>query len=74
MNRSNPSTVVGGGERNRDTSPVDIAVKSAGASAVCSSRSVTRPRVSVGNPARQSLEPARGACSGSGGTGTSCRS
>ena len=42
MKRSNPSTVVGGGEMNRETSSVVSIAKSDGASDARSSRSVTR--------------------------------
>ena len=55
MKRSNPSTLVGGGEMKRDTSSLDIAAKSAGASLARSSRSTTSDPVSVGRPDRQSM-------------------
>ena len=41
MNRSNPSTFVGGGEMNRATSSVESIARSDGASESRSSRSVT---------------------------------
>ena len=55
MNRSNPSTVVGGGEMNRATSSVESIAKSEGASETRISRSVTRLPVSTGRPVRQSV-------------------
>ncbi len=55
MNRSNPSTVVGGGEMNRDTSSVESIARSAGASESRSSRSVAIDPVSTGSACRQSL-------------------
>jgi hypothetical protein len=54
MNRSNPSTVVGGGEMKRETSSLVSIVRSEGASAVRSSRSVTPRPCSTGRPVRQS--------------------
>ena len=56
MNRSNPSTVAGGGERYRVTSSVVSASRSAGASVTRSSRSVTIVPVKVGRPVRQSFD------------------
>src|SRR6185295_17743295 len=55
MNRSKPSTVVGGGEMNRATSSVVSSSSNALASDVRSSRSVTAPFVSTGKTCRQSL-------------------
>jgi hypothetical protein len=56
MNRSNPSTVVGGGEMKRDTSSVESIARSDGASESRSSRSVTIVPVSTGSACRQSDE------------------
>ncbi len=56
MNRSNPSTVVGGGEMNRATSSVESIASSDGASDSRSSRSVTIEPVSTGRDCRQSLD------------------
>ena len=58
MNRSNPSTVVGGGEMKRDTSSVESIARSEGASESRSSRSVTIVPVSTGSACRQSDEVA----------------
>jgi hypothetical protein len=58
MNRSNPSTVVGGGEMKRDTSSVESIARSDGASESRSSRSVTIVPVSTGSACRQSDEVA----------------
>ena len=55
MNRSNPSTVVGGGEMNRVTSSAVSSDSSDGASDSRSSRSVTFSPASTGRPERQSL-------------------
>ena len=55
MNRSKPSTVVGGGEMKRDTSSLESMVRSEGASESRSSRSVTIEPVSTGSACRQSL-------------------
>jgi hypothetical protein len=55
MNRSKPSTVVGGGEMKRDTSSVESIARSEGASESRSSRSVTIDPVSTGSACRQSL-------------------
>ena len=55
MNRSNPSTVVGGGEMNRATSSVDNIASSDGASDSRSSRNVAWAPVSTGSAWRQSL-------------------
>jgi hypothetical protein len=55
MNRSNPSTEVGGGEMNRDTSAVVSIWSSEGASPSRSSRSVTAPACSTGSAFRQSV-------------------
>ena len=54
MNRSNPSTVVGGGEMKRATSSVESMASSDGASVSRSSRSVTSDPVSTGSACRQS--------------------
>ncbi len=54
MNRSNPSTEVGGGEMNRDTSSVVSSEKSDAASDARSSRSTTWLPASTGSPLRQS--------------------
>ena len=64
MNRSNPSTVVGGGEMKRATSSVVRSAKSDGASEARSSRSLTWRPVSTGSCCRQSLLTI--ACSGRG--------
>ena len=55
MNRSKPSTVVGGGEMKRATSSVDSIASSDGASESRSSRSVTIDPVSTGSACLQSL-------------------
>src|ERR1700676_5507643 len=55
MKRSKPSTVVGGGEMNRDTSSVVSIAKSDGASDARNSRSTTCLPVSTGRTSRQSL-------------------
>jgi len=55
MKRSNPSTVVGGGEMNRDTSSVVSSAQSDVASDARSSRNTTCVPRSVGRPCRQSL-------------------
>jgi hypothetical protein len=55
MNRSNPSTVEGGGEMNRETSSVVSIANSDGASEIRSSRSVTPFALSTGRPSRQSV-------------------
>ena len=55
MNRSKPSTVVGGGEMKRATSSVESIASSDGASESRSSRSVTIDPVSTGSACRQSL-------------------
>ena len=55
MNRSNPSTVDGGGEMNRVTSSVVSIAKSDAASDVRSSRSRTWVPVSTGRLVRQLL-------------------
>ena len=55
MKRSKPSTVVGGGEMNRETSSVVSIAKSDGASDARSSRSVTPLPLSTGKPSRQSV-------------------
>ena len=55
MNRSNPSTVVGGGEMNRATSSVESIASSDGASESRSSRSVAIDPVSTGSACLQSL-------------------
>ena len=55
MNRSKPSTVVGGGEMNRATSSVESIASSDGASESRSSRSVTIEPLSTGSACRQSL-------------------
>ena len=55
MKRSKPSTVVGGGEMNRDTSSVVSIASSEGASSRRSSRSVKLDPASSGRPAFQSL-------------------
>ena len=57
MNRSNPSTVAGGGEMKRVTSSFVIAAKSAGASLVRSSRSVTSEPASSGSPVPPVVRP-----------------
>src|SRR3982751_882757 len=54
MNRSKPSTVVGGGEMNRATSSVESIASSDGASERRSSRSVTIDPVRTGSALRQS--------------------
>ena len=54
MNRSKPSTVVGGGEMNRATSSVESIDNSEGASESRSSRSVTIDPVRTGSVWRQS--------------------
>ncbi len=55
MKRSNPSTVVGGGEMKRETSSVVSIAKSEAASEARSSLSVTRRPVRTGRPLRQSV-------------------
>ena len=55
MNRSKPSTVVGGGEMKRDTSSVVSIASSDAASDSRSSRSVTAPACSTGSASRQSV-------------------
>ena len=55
MNRSKPSTVVGGGEMKRDTSSVVSSAQSDGASDARSSRKVTCEPASTGRPCRQSV-------------------
>jgi hypothetical protein len=55
MNRSKPSTVVGGGEMNRATSSLASIVNSDGASVSRSSRRVTMVPVSTGSAWRQLL-------------------
>jgi hypothetical protein len=55
MNRSNPSTVVGGGEMNRETSSVVSIANSDAASDARSSRSVTMLPLSTGRASRQSV-------------------
>src|SRR5215471_12920498 len=55
MKRSNPSTVAGGGEMNRDTSSVESVANSDAASLRRSSRNVTSEPASVGRPVRQSI-------------------
>ncbi len=55
MKRSKPSTVVGGGEMNRDTSSVVSIASSDGASSTRSSRSVNVDPVITGRPSFQSL-------------------
>ena len=55
MNRSNPSTVVGGGEMKRATSSVDSIASSDAASESRSSRSVTIEPVSTGSACVQSV-------------------
>src|SRR5262245_4850206 len=55
MNFSKPSTFVGGGEMNRDTSSVVSSAKSEGASDARSSRRTTCSEHSVGRPSRQSV-------------------
>ena len=67
MKRSKPSTVVGGGEMNRDTSSVVSIAKSDGASDARSSRSVTMFPVSTGSRCCQSVVMT---CSAE--TGTTC--
>src|SRR3954451_1797218 len=64
MNRSNPSSVVGGGEMNRATSSVVSDTNSDGASANRNSRNVTIDPVSVGSPVRQSVADGTGLGSG----------
>ncbi len=54
MNRSNPSTVVGGGEMKRATSSVDSIDSSEGASDSRNSRSDTMEPVSIGSACFQS--------------------
>ena len=54
MNRSNPSTVVGGGEMKRATSSVESIASSDVASEIRSSRSVTIEPVSTGSACFQS--------------------
>ena len=53
MNRSKPSTVVGGGEMKRATSSVVSIAKSDGASDSRSSRSITSEPASTGSACRQ---------------------
>jgi hypothetical protein len=53
MNRSNPSTLAGGVEMNRDTSPVVSSSKSAGASERRNSRRVKLAVCRSGRPLRQ---------------------
>jgi hypothetical protein len=53
MKRSNPSTVVGGGEMKRATSSDASIARSDGASESRSSRSVTIEPVSTGSECRQ---------------------
>src|SRR5438309_785547 len=55
MNRSKPSTELGGGEMNRATSSVVSSAKSDGASDVRISRSATVRPTSTGSPSRQSV-------------------
>ena len=55
MKRSNPSTVVGGGEMNRATSSVVSIANSDAASEARSSRRETRLPLRTGRPVRQSL-------------------
>ena len=55
MNFSNPSTVLGGGEMNRETSSVVSKANSDGASDARSSRNVTVAPASSGRPLRQSV-------------------
>ena len=55
MNRSNPSTVAGGGEMNRVTSSPAIARNNEGASLTRSSRKVTCVPARAGSPLRQSF-------------------
>jgi hypothetical protein len=55
MNRSKPSTVVGGGEMKRETSSAVSIAKSDGASVTSRSRNVTLAPVITGRPFRQSL-------------------
>jgi hypothetical protein len=55
MNRSNPSTVEGGGEMKRATSSVVRRANSGAASDARISRSTTCAPRSAGRPARQSL-------------------
>ena len=55
MNRSKPSTVVGGGEMKRDTSSVVSSAQSDDASDARSSRSVTWEPARTGRPCRQSV-------------------
>jgi hypothetical protein len=55
MNRSKPSTVLGGGEMKRETSSVVSSAKSDGASDVRSSRKVTVVPASIGRLSRQSV-------------------
>src|SRR3954470_22415477 len=54
MNRSNASTLVGGGEMKRETSSVVSSANNDAASELRSSRRTTCPPVNVGRPARQS--------------------
>ena len=55
MNRSNPSTVVGGGEMKREACSVVSAKNSDAASLTRISRSVIIDPVSTGRPLRQSV-------------------
>src|SRR4029079_15346500 len=55
MQRSNPSSVVGGGEMNLATSSVVSDTNSDGASLNRNSRSVTIDPINVGSPVRQSV-------------------
>ena len=54
MKRSKPSTVLGGGEMNRDASSDDSIASSEGASLIRTSRSVSVLPVSTGSALRQS--------------------
>src|SRR4029079_9080501 len=64
MKRSNPSSVVGGGEMNLATSSVVSDTNSDGASLNRSSRSVTIDPINVGSPVRQSAADGIGLGSG----------
>ena len=70
MKRSNPSTDVGGGEMNRDTSSVDNMSSRASASDMRSSRKLIAPFDSTGSRWRQSvIRTAAGSLSAARGSG-----
>src|SRR3954471_16275977 len=66
MNFSTPSTVLGGGEMNRDTSSVVSSANSDGASDARSSRKVTVDPVSAGRLSRQSVLTVLTVCAAAG--------